>query len=246
MLRQKPNSPDGRAHESTDAGAASLDIQRELNHLEEMVLDSPRVPLSRRTMIDEETFLDQLDVIRLSLPDAFDQAESILRQKEEILAQAEQYAQEIIATAEQQASQILNETGILRQAEYEAQQLRQQVQQECELVHSQVMAEVEQSRRQALRDLEDARRGAVEEAEEIQKGADEYADKVLRDMEANMGEMLRIVRNGRQQLRINQPENRNGAARSATRQQTPPIAPPTADGKNGAASRTTARQPARR
>jgi type II secretory pathway predicted ATPase ExeA len=108
------------------------------------------------------------------------------------------------------------------------------------------MAEVEQSRRQGLRDLEDARRGAVEEAEEIQKGADEYADKVLRDMEANMGEMLRIVRNGRQQLRINQPENRNGAARSATRQPTPTIAPPPADARNGATPRPPARQPARR
>ncbi len=233
--------------ESADTGGTSLDIQRELNRLEEMLLDSPRVPLSRRTMIDEETFLDQLDVIRLSLPEAFDQAELILRQKDEILAQAEQYAQEIIATAEQQAAQILNETGILRQAEYEAQQIRQQVQQECELTHSQVMAEVEQSRRQGLRELEEARRGAIEEAEDIQKGADEYADKVLRDMEANMGEMLRIVRNGRQQLRINQPENRNGAARSATHSQTPPIAPSPVDGRNSAPPRPPAtRQSTRR
>jgi F0F1-type ATP synthase membrane subunit b/b' len=246
MLRQKPNSPDGRAPESADTSGTSLDIQRELNRLEEMLLDSPRVPLSRRTMVDEESFLDQLDVIRLSLPDAFEQAESILRQKEEILAQAEQYAQEIIATAEQQASQILNETGILRQAEYEAQQIRQQVQQECELAHSQVMAEVEQSRRQALRDLEEARRGAAEEAEDIQKGADEYADKVLRDMEANMGEMLRIVRNGRQQLRINQPENRNASTRSAIRQPSPTIVPQPAEVRNGATPRTPARQPARR
>ena len=212
MLRQKINSTDARApHQGADSGSANVDVQRELNRLEEMILDSPRVPLSRRTMIDEETLLDQLDVIRLSLPDAFEQAELILHQKDEILAQAEQYAQEIISTAEQQAAQILNETGILRQAEYEAQQLRTQVNQECELAHSQVMAEIEQTRRQGLRDLEESRRHSIEEAEEIQRGADEYADKVLRDMESNMGEMLRIVRNGRQQLRINQPDpNRLG------------------------------------
>ncbi len=236
MLRQKTNSPDGRASDSADSGATSLDIQRELNRLEEMLLDSPRVPLSRRTMIDEETFLDQLDVIRLSLPDAFEQAEAILRQKEEILAQAEQYAQEIIATAEQQASQILNETGILRQAEYEAQQLRQQVQQECELAHGQTMAEVEQSRRQGLRDIEEVRRGAIEEAEEIQRGADEYADKVLRDMESNMGEMLRIVRNGRQQLRINQPDTRAKNGR-------PQPAAPQPEIRNNTALRSNNRQP---
>ncbi len=211
MLRQKITPTDARSPQGADSVPSNMDVQRELNRLEEMILDSPRVPLSRRTMIDEETLLDQLDVIRLSLPDAFEQAELIMRQKEDILAQAEQYAQEIIATAEQQAAQILNETGILRQAEYEAQQLRQQVNQECEMAHGQVMAEIEQTRRQGLRDLEESRRSAIEEAEEIQRGADEYADKVLRDMESNMGEMLRIVRNGRQQLRINQPDpNRLG------------------------------------
>lgn len=212
MLRQKLNPNDARSPQSADSGSANVDVQRELNRLEEIILDSPRVPLSRRTMIDEEVLLDQLDVIRLSLPDAFEQAELIVRQKDDILVQAEQYAQEIIASAEQQAAQILNETGILRQAEYEAQQIRNQVNQECELAHSQVMTEIEQTRRQGLRELEESARHSREEAEEIQRGADEYADKVLRDMESNMGEMLRIVRNGRQQLKINQPDPNRIAA----------------------------------
>ena len=212
MLRQKLNPNDARSPQAADSGSANVDVQRELNRLEEIILDSPRVPLSRRTMIDEEVLLDQLDVIRLSLPDAFEQAELIVRQKDDILVQAGQYAQEIIASAEQQAAQILNETGILRQAEYEAQQIRSQVNQECELAHSQVMAEIEQTRRQGLRELEESTRHAMVEAEEIQRGADEYADKVLRDMESNMGEMLRIVRNGRQQLKINQPDPNRIAA----------------------------------
>ena len=212
MLRQKLNPNDALSPQAADSGSANVDVQRELNRLEEIILDSPRVPLSRRTMIDEEVLLDQLDVIRLSLPDAFEQAELIVRQKDDILVQAEQYAQEIIASAEQQAAQILNETGILRQAEYEAQQIRSQVNQECELAHAQVMAEIEQTRRQGLRELEESTRHSMEEAEEIQRGADEYADKVLRDMESNMGEMLRIVRNGRQQLKINQPDPNRIAA----------------------------------
>lgn len=212
MLRQKLNPNDARSLSVADSGSANVDVQRELNRLEEIILDSPRVPLSRRTMIDEEVLLDQLDVIRLSLPDAFEQAELIVRQKDDILVQAEQYAQEIIASAEQQAAQILNETGILRQAEYEAQQIRNQVNQECELAHTQVMAEIEQTRRQGLRELEESNRHSLEEAEAIQRGADEYADKVLQDMESNMGEMLRIVRNGRQQLKINQPDPNRIAA----------------------------------
>jgi F0F1-type ATP synthase membrane subunit b/b' len=182
------------------------DIQQELNRLEEMILDSPRLLWSRRTLVDEDQFLDQLDLVRLSLPEAFHEAEEVVRQKDEILNQAEQYAQDMIEAAERRAAQIMNETGIIRQAELEAQQIRAQVQEECEAVQQQTLAEIEHKRRQAQQDLEELRRLAIEECEDIQNGADQYADKVLRDMEAQMAEMTRIIRNGRQQLQINQPE----------------------------------------
>ncbi|MBW4441363.1 MAG: ATP synthase F0 subunit B [Plectolyngbya sp. WJT66-NPBG17] len=184
----------------------SLDIQRELNRLEEMILDSPRVLWSRRTMVDEDSFLDQLDLVRLSLPEAFHEAMEIAQHRDEILDQAEQYAQEIVEEAERRAAQLLNETGIIQRAEQEAQQIRHSVQQECETVQQQTIAQIEQMRRQAQHDLEEMRRLAIEESEDVQNGADEYADKVLRDMEAQMAEMLRIVRNGRAQLQINQPQ----------------------------------------
>jgi len=180
----------------------NLDIQRELDRLEEMILDSPRIPLSRRTLIDEEQLLEQLDLVRLSLPEAFHEADAIARQKEEILLQADQYAQETVASAEQQAAQILNEMGILRQAEMEAQQIRQRVQQECELAQEQTIAEIERMRRQAQKDLEDMQRMAIAECEEIQAGADEYADRVLKEMELQLNEMLRVIRNGRHQLQL--------------------------------------------
>lgn len=188
------------------ARVGSLDIQRELNRLEELILDSPRIPLSRRTMIDEEQVLDQLDLIRLSLPEAFHEAEEIVREKNAILDHAEQYAQELIESAEQRAQQIMDESMLIRQAEMEAQQIRTAVQQECEAVQQQTIAEIERTRRQAQQDLEEMRRLALQECEEVQIGADEYADGVLRSMEAQMAEMLRVIRNGRQQLQINQPQ----------------------------------------
>lgn len=209
MLRQdSPSiSPEGRPANSNrtpdSQRVGSLDIQRELNRLEEMILDSPR--FLRRTLINEDEFLDQLDLVRLSLPEAFHEAVEIVRQREEILDQAEQYAQEMIEAAEHRAAQIMDESGIIRQAEHEAQQIRSSVQQECEAVQQQTIAEIDRMRRQAQQDLEEMRRLAIDECEEIQIGADQYADQVLRDMEAQMSEMLRIIRNGRQQLQINQP-----------------------------------------
>jgi hypothetical protein len=188
------------------ARVGSLDIQRELNRLEELILDSPRIPLSRRTMIDEEQVLDQLDLIRLSLPEAFHEAEEIVRHKNDILDHAEQYAQELIEAAERRAAQIMDESMLIRQAEMEAEQIRTAVQQDCEAVQQETIAEIERTRRQAQQDLEEMRRLAIEECDEIQIGADQYADAVLRNMEAQMAEMLRVVRNGRQQLQINKPQ----------------------------------------
>lgn len=223
MLRQDPSSigPDpgfnanagipANGVSARDARTGNIDIQRELNRLEELILDSPRIPLSRRTLIDEEQLLEQLDLIRLSLPEAFHQAEEIIRHKEEIFLQSEQYAQEIIETAERRAAQILNESGILRQAEAEAQQIRRQVQEECEDLREQTLADIERLQRQAHQEFEEMQRLAIAECEEIQAGADDYADRVLRDMEAQLAEMLRVIRNGRQQLEVNSaPPRRDG------------------------------------
>lgn len=215
MLRQdpsgiSPDSGDSLGVSARDAArSGDVDIQRELNRLEELILESPRVPLTRRTLIDEEELLEQLDVIRLSLPEAFHEAEAILRHKEEIFLESEQYAREIIESAERRAAQILNEMGIMRQAELESQQLRQQVQRDCEELQDETLAEVERMRRQVQQDIEEMRRMSLAEAEAIQAGADEYADRVLRDVESQLAEMMRIIRNGRQQLQGPPPEPRS-------------------------------------
>ena len=170
-----------------------------------MVLASPRIPLTRRTLVDEEQLLDQLDLVRLNLPPAFQEAQAIVHQKQEILLKAEQYAQELIAVAQDKVAQILNEMDIVRQAELEAQQIRQQMQQECDAVREETLDEVDKIRRQAQQEVEQMRLRAIAESEEIQQGADEYADSVLENIEQQLHDMLRIVRNGRQELQPDPP-----------------------------------------
>lgn len=198
----------------TTARVESVDIQQELNKLEDMLLDSPRLPLSRWTLVDEEQLIDQLDLLRLHLPSAFQEAKEIIRNKDEILLEAESYAQDIVEAAEQRAAEILDEMGLIRQAEMEARQIRQQVQQECDAIHEQAMAEVEQIRRAVQQEIEEMRMMAIAECEEIQHGADDYADRVLRDMEQQFVDMIRVIRNGRQQLQIDPPSGLSKDGRS--------------------------------
>ena len=224
MVRQEPplNDPrlngqmadDGAGQQAGQAAPAAVggfDIQDALNQIEESVLDSPRLPVMGRTMINEDDLLDQLDAVRLNLPSAFQEAQQLLEQRNEILSEAEQYAQEIITTAEKQAAAILNETVILRQAEQQAQQLRLQVEQECAALRSQTMMEIEQLQTQTNQECEEMRKSAITECHAIQTDADTYADQVLQRMETQFSEMLGVISNGRQQLYERQQRARQSA-----------------------------------
>ncbi|HEY9736985.1 MAG TPA: hypothetical protein V6D06_11905 [Trichocoleus sp.] len=211
MLRPDPtrasSRQNGAADPAADGGQAALfsttggvDIQQELNKLEELILGSPRVPFSGRTMVDEDQVLDQLDLIRLNLPTAFRDAAQIVQQRDALLTEAQRYAQDLVAAAEQQAAQILDELGIVRQAEQMAQQIKTQAQQDCDALRSQVIADVDQMRLQAQREWESLRQQALAEKAAIQDDADAYAGDVLSQLERQLGDMLRIIQNGRQQL----------------------------------------------
>ena len=177
-----------------------FNIQQELDRIEEIVLESPRVPLSGKTVISEDELLDQLDVVRVNLPAAVQESVQIVQQREEILMEAEQYAQEIVTAAEKQAATILNEMAIVRQAEVQAAQLRATTEQECEALRSQTLGEIEQLQTQARQEWEETRTRTVTEAKTIQEDADTYADQVLENMERQFMEMLHVLRNGRQQI----------------------------------------------
>ncbi len=177
-----------------------FNIQQELDRIEEIVLESQRVPLWGKTAVSEDELLDQLDVVRVNLPAAVQESVQIVQQREEILMEAEQYAQEIITAAEKQAAAILNEMSIIRQAEAQAAQLRAQTEQECDTLRTQTMNEVEQLRVQARQEWEEMRTRTVNEAQTIQEDADTYADQVLENMERQFMEMLHILRNGRQKI----------------------------------------------
>lgn len=187
----------------------NLDIQQELNRIEEIVLVSPRIPLTKRTLIDEEKLLEQLDFVRVSLPEAFQEALAILQQKEEVLLQAEEYGQQIVDAAQAKRAQILDESDIIRQAEREAEKIQHQVQQECEAMMEETLAEIDRKRRICQQEIDEMRRQAIAEADEIAQGADNYADNVLANIEQELDDMLRIVHNGRQQLYADAPPHRD-------------------------------------
>jgi len=227
--------------------AEFIKIHRELDKLEDMLLDSsPRI--MGKTLVDEEKLCEQIDEVRMSVPESIAQAEEILYYKQDLVAEAEQRAQEILGAAEakmvkaEQRSQeilgsaesrirkLIEETGIVRQAEAEASQVRRQTQQECEALKSQTIQELNQMRRQTQQECETLKSQTIQELNQIrkqsqqewdllqkeeaaelasiQKAADEYSDRMLGNLEGQLIEMIRIVQNGRKHVQT--PAKRSG------------------------------------
>jgi vacuolar-type H+-ATPase subunit H len=171
-----------------------------LERLEDRILNSPRVPLTGKTMVDEEELLQQIDRIREQLPEVIATAQEVLQYKDRLIREAQQQVQQILAEANQRAYQVANELGIIDRAEREAQQIRQLAISECEQLRQQTVLEVQRISDRHLQDLDRMRAQVALECQQTQDGADEYADRVLHNMEYQLTDILHAIQRGRQRL----------------------------------------------
>ena len=206
MLQPRPS-------QSSDSELDTLSdpeiLLEEFNRFEELIFQSSQIPLSRWIVVDEKKLLDRLESIRENWPDAFIAARAILEQKRDIIARAEAYAENLIEESKQQAANILDETGIIQQARIEADRLREQAKQECLVLQQQTLAQIEEVRAKALQEIEQMRRVTIAECEEVENGADDYAEEVLSNLDRQLTQMLKVIRNGRKHLNHEMPPPRS-------------------------------------
>lgn len=164
-------------------------------------MEGMKLPMTNRTVFNDEQLLSQLLLIEKSIPISITEAQRILDDREDILNQAHQKAQDIVKQAEKRAAQIANELTIIKQAEMEAQQLRTQVQEEVEKIRRQNFSEIERVRRQTQQEIDSMRQAAQMECQQIHQESDRYADSVLQDLEQNLGGMVKVIQNGRRHLK---------------------------------------------
>ena len=69
-----------------------MDILHLVDRLEELFNGSSALPLTKKVVIDEEKLLDIIDQMRLAIPDEIKKAQSIINQKERIIAQSHEEA----------------------------------------------------------------------------------------------------------------------------------------------------------
>lgn len=100
-----------------------MDIREQLNQATDMVEQARAVPMSASCIVHRGDLLALLDEIRVGLPEALVQAESVLGRREQVVEEGRLAAENLLAAARQEAADLISQEKIVLQARDEAERV---------------------------------------------------------------------------------------------------------------------------
>lgn len=101
-----------------------------VDRLEDLVAEGKKVPLTASVMVNEQKIFDLIDEIRASFPDEIKQARWIVKERQEMLDEAEKEASRALEDARLKAEEMADEKEVVRIAETKADQVLDQARQQ--------------------------------------------------------------------------------------------------------------------
>jgi hypothetical protein len=147
----------------------AVDILYLVDRLEELVGIGKRVPFSSRVMVEEDQFLDLVDQLRVAVPDEIKKAERVVKERERIIAEAQDEANRIIEVARKRAEYLVSEEGIFNEAKQQSEEIlrvaderRKRAKGEIDVYAMQQFNHIETALREATEIIDNAVRDTVE------------------------------------------------------------------------------------
>lgn len=97
-----------------------MDIMALIDRIEELVDTGRNVPFSSNKMVDPEKVYEIIDEIRAQFPDELKQARWIVKERQEMLEEAEKEANRILEEARDRAQSLASDQEIVKLAEQQA------------------------------------------------------------------------------------------------------------------------------
>ncbi len=110
------------------------DINHLIDRLERLLNESWRMPLSAYLVVNEDEFLDIIDQMRTAIPREVKEGEKIQRERERIVAQAEEEAERLLQLAQEDAAKLVEQHEIIRMADQRARTIIERAQREAEVL----------------------------------------------------------------------------------------------------------------
>src|SRR5216110_350955 len=100
-----------------------MDVLVLIDKLDDLVHNAKAVPLTDQVRIDREEIYDILDQMRATIPEEIKQARWIVKERQEMLAEAKRETDRLLGEAREQAVREASQTEIVKIAERQAQDI---------------------------------------------------------------------------------------------------------------------------
>ncbi|MGI9015650.1 MAG: hypothetical protein ACR2HR_00850 [Euzebya sp.] len=100
-----------------------MDLEAALNALDHQLAEARPVPLSASVMVNKDELEGVGQAIRAAMPEEIRQARWVLKERDQLLAQASRDAEQIVGDGQLERDRMLSETEIVREAHREAQRI---------------------------------------------------------------------------------------------------------------------------
>jgi len=100
-----------------------MDVLVLIDKLDDLVHNAKTIPLSDSVRVDKDEIYDILDQMRATIPEEIKQARWIVKERQEMLAEAKREAERIVKEARERQERLVSEEEITKQAEREAEEI---------------------------------------------------------------------------------------------------------------------------
>ena len=114
---------EGSARALTNQPRSPMDVLVLIDKLDDLVHNAKQVPLTDQVRVDKEEIYDILDQMRATIPEEIKQARWIVKERQEMLAEAKREAERIVKEARDRQTQLISEQEVTKQAERAAEDI---------------------------------------------------------------------------------------------------------------------------
>ena len=100
-----------------------MDVLVLIDKLDDLVHNAKQVPLTDQVRVDKEEIYDILDQMRATIPEEIKQARWIVKERQEMLAEAKREAERIVKEARERQTRLVSEQEITKAAERAAEDI---------------------------------------------------------------------------------------------------------------------------
>lgn len=159
-----------------------MEILELIDSLEELVVQSRRLPVGGNLVVDRKRMLDVVDQLRLAVPSDLRQAAQVLESRDQILQQAHDSAEAVLREANEERRRLVEESAVVREAHTRAQTILRDAEDHARHTIAEAdgtaAAHLSEAAEAAAKQLDDADQYALEVLHRLQRQLETFLESI--------------------------------------------------------------------